>query len=1025
MSAENNSQNKKLNWKGTPFISSLGWIVLALDLIVTLGLWYFVNESVIEDAEKRFHFRGQEIETAIQERLKAYEQVLRGGVGLFNSTNLKVDRKTFKTYVENLKIEERYRGIQGIGFAPYLSKNNKESHIQKIREEGFSNYTIRPEGSRKNYVVITYLEPFSGRNLRAFGYDMFSQPVRQRAIERAIITGQPSITGKVTLVQETNVDVQNGFLMYLPVFQKGSTPNSIQERRSTIYGFVYSPFRILDFLEGVLGQRKIPDIAYGLYDGEDIQEKTLLYASNPNHNKSTSLFNLTIPISFNGHQWSLVLGSLKSFEDTLEKEKSNAVLLAGIVVSLIFFFVLWLTHRARNNAINRMKKITKDLEENEQRLNYALESTEDGLWDWNIQTGEVYYSPRWMTMLGYKPFELEGNLSTWKKLLHPQDQEKVLLEVDKLLNGELQLYTTEQRLKTKSGDYKWILARGKIISYTANGKPLRATGLHTDISDRKLFEEEIKTRESQLQGILEQLQFYIDHAPGLISYVDSDEVFQFVNQSYLNWFEISKEEIVGKSVKSALGKFAYQQIETHLKAALSGVPQTFETEVPYKKEGTRFVKASYIPKCDTEGKVLGLFAFVFDLTSQKKVEDEIRTRESQLQGILDNSPAIIYMKDLFGRYLMINKRCEAALDLKNEDVVGKTSHEILPQSVADQFTANDRKVFETLSPLEVEETIPRPDGERIFLSVQFPLKKANGELYGICGISKDITERKNAEKLLKEYKENLEKEVSHRTEELLEANEKLKDEIEKHKHTHKRLLQMEKLSALGKLTGSIAHEFNNPIYGIKVILEQLNENVQPKGNNKRGLELAIRECDRITSLISQLRDFYKPSSHKMEWCNINNLVKDMLSLIQKKIDQKQIYTELQLARDLPKVFVVEDQIKQVLLNILHNAEESIPEFSSSKKIIIKTEFDDVEIKIHIQDFGTGISQENIDSLFDPFFTTKSTAKGTGLGLSVSHGIIEDHGGTIQVKSSPEKGATFSIILPIKSENYEPAQSSIS
>ena len=635
------------------YTAALGWTILILDLIVTLGLWYFVNENVKNEALGRFQFRSQEIQVAIEERLAAYEQVLRGGVALFESTKLQVDREMFKTYVDNLNIEERYRGIQGIGFAIPVSPEEKDNHIREVRESGYPDYTIKPEGGREQYTSIIYLEPFSGRNLRAFGYDMYSEPIRRDAMKLARDTGLPSISGRVILVQETNEDVQTGFLLYLPVYKKNVPLNTVEERRSALFGYVYSAFRTRDFLEGVLGQRKIPDLAFSLFVLNSSEEKILLYNSNPEHDATNSIFKETRGIDFQKHIYrhiySLELNSLKPFEDSIEKEKSIAVLIVGLLVSLVFFTVLWLTHTAKTRAVQHARKLNEslsaserrlrdildlsptlifikdlqgrytfsnrenemvtgipretivgkttqevfpkqiadqfdandkkvietlvpqvveevvpqkegpplsflstqfplfdannkpyaicgistditerklaeqkllkhqeqleelvsartqeiqkaliELRESEERLNLTFEATSEGIWDWNIQTGEVLFSSQWFKSLGYEPGEFIGHVDSWKKLVHPEDMPDVMEKLNAHFAGKTESYECVYRLKTKSGAWRWNLDRGKVVVRDSEGRPIRMVGADSDISQLKKYQDELENRESEL-----------------------------------------------------------------------------------------------------------------------------------------------------------------------------------------------------------------------------------------------------------------------------------------------------------------------------------------------------------------------------------------------------------------------------------------------------------------------------------------------------------------------------------------------
>lgn len=258
----------------------------------------------------------------------------------------------------------------------------------------------------------------------------------------------------------------------------------------------------------------------------------------------------------------------------------------------------------------------------------------------------------------------------------------------------------------------------------------------------------------------------------------------------------------------------------------------------------------------------------------------------------------------------------------------------------------------------------------------------------------NITKLKKTEEELTKHREHLEQIVKKRTEEL--------------KKTHEQLLHAEKLGAIGKLSASIAHEINNPLFGIRNVLNDIKETVPLDKENQEFVNLALKESDRIKDLIKSLQDFNRPTSGVMTPLDIHKTLDEIIQLSKKEFKTKNIKLRRQYAADMPKVEAVEDQIRQVVLNVLNNAGEAITEGGGTIKISTKVLKEKIAIQIH--DSGVGIKPKNMDKIFEPFFTTKSAVKGTGLGLPVSYGIIKNHGGDIEVKSNPGKGATFTILL---------------
>ena len=235
--------------------------------------------------------------------------------------------------------------------------------------------------------------------------------------------------------------------------------------------------------------------------------------------------------------------------------------------------------------------------------------------------------------------------------------------------------------------------------------------------------------------------------------------------------------------------------------------------------------------------------------------------------------------------------------------------------------------------------------------------------------------------------------------------------IEKIQTQVHQLLHSEKLAAIGGLSASFAHEFNNPLQGVMSVIEGVKRRVAMDTEDAKLLDMAIGECGRMKDLIKSLQDFNRPSSGNITPIDIHATIDSLLLLSRKEYYTKNIVIKTHYAKDMVQIEAVGDQIKQVVLNLLNNSTYAC---EGGDTITISTEVvSEDNIAIKIKDNGKGIEPEHIDRIFEPFFTTKPAIKGTGLGLSVSYGIIKKHGGRIDVVSEPGRGATFTITLPIE------------
>jgi signal transduction histidine kinase len=243
----------------------------------------------------------------------------------------------------------------------------------------------------------------------------------------------------------------------------------------------------------------------------------------------------------------------------------------------------------------------------------------------------------------------------------------------------------------------------------------------------------------------------------------------------------------------------------------------------------------------------------------------------------------------------------------------------------------------------------------------------------------------------------------------VDLEEQLKMERKLHT-TQEQLLQSEKLAAMGRLTSQIAHELNNPLYGIMNTLELMKTEI-PVGNKRRKrLDMSLSETVRVTDMLRKMLSFSKPDQEERAPVDINTILDEILLLYEKQLWEHSIKMVHSFADNLGRVHASKNQLRQVFLNLISNARDAMPE---GGRLTVATEGDDYFVHITIADNGVGIKKEHLDLIFETFFTTKTdSVKGVGLGLSVCYGFIKDHGGDIKVESRPEEGTTFTISLPV-------------
>jgi len=359
--------------------------ILFVGLTVTFNVSnYFSHEEEVQ-SQKEFVLLCNEIKLKIITRINLQVQLLHSGSSLFEASN-SVTRKEWEIFNKFSRMDENFMGVQNLGYATIVKKEQLKNHIAAIRKEGFPEYKIYPEGERAFYTSILYIEPFDKRNSYAIGYDMFSERVRRTAMEKARDFNIPALSGKVHLLKKTQKNVQAATILYVPIYKNGPI-NTIAERRAAIIGWVYIPFRMDDLMESILSGWDLngrTNIRLQIYDDNTISKKTLLFDREKNRDKNTDLAKFrtrTLPFLFNKKRWTLVF-SEPSENTFFFSFKTLVIFIGGLIISLLLFALTYSLLITKEKARNIAKKLTSDLEKKNkdyEKVNHKLNTNNNQL----------------------------------------------------------------------------------------------------------------------------------------------------------------------------------------------------------------------------------------------------------------------------------------------------------------------------------------------------------------------------------------------------------------------------------------------------------------------------------------------------------------------------------------------------------------------------------------------------------------------------------------------------------------------
>jgi len=505
--------------------------------------------------------------------------------------------------------------------------------------------------------------------------------------------------------------------------------------------------------------------------------------------------------------------------------------------------------------------------------------------------------------------------------------------------------------------------------------------LFRDITQRKKAEEKVRASEEDYKRLFENIHYGV--------YVSSKEGrFLNANQALLDMLGYDSEDEFLK-IDIARDLYVKPEDRRRFQEIMEREGRVVDYEVEFKRKDGSIISVLHTSQAryDQQGKVIGYEGLNIDQTQRKQMEIELQEAHDFLNKFIKSSPDAIMATDLQGNIFIWNKGAEETLGYSAEEVIGNMNIEkIYPEGVAKEVMKKMRSSeYGGTGKLHSYPIVyVRRDGEIIDGTLSAAIiYDAQGKEIGSVGIFVDIRERLKMERKLRE--------------------------------TQEQLLQSEKLAAMGRLTSQIAHELNNPLYGIMNTLELLKTEVPPENKRRKILDMALSETVRLTELLRKMLSFSKPDEEEKQPVDINTILDEILLLMAKQLQENSIRISSSFSENLGKVYASKNQLRQVFLNMISNARDAMPDGGT---ITIKTMAKGDDIRIEISDTGVGIREENINKIFDAFFTTKDKIKGVGLGLSVCYGFIRDHGGDIKVSSKKGDGTTFTIIVPAYKEEHE-------
>ena len=634
------------------------------------------------------------------------------------------------------------------------------------------------------------------------------------------------------------------------------------------------------------------------------------------------------------------------------------------------------------------RKTLEALRASRERYRLVADHTYD--WEfWIAPDGTPqYHSPSCERITGHSAREFLGDPELFDKIIHPDDREAFGRHVAEAARREAG--SLEFRMRTRQGEEVTIEHVCQPV-YGEDGNYLGRRGSNRDITERKRADQALRESERRYRLISE-------NADDMIWTVDLAAMrVTYISPSVLRARGYSAEEIVGRPVESALTPESFRRIMDELPGRLAAFEagdesgRVWTTEVDYpRKDGSvasTEVVATFV--ADEHGVPREVVGVARDISRRKRAERELSENRALLHSIIEGTPDAIYAKDLQGHYTMFNRAAGRDTGKDPGEVLGQDDTFLFPPAEAAEIMANDRWVIEEGTTITFEGPLTTAGGEtRTFISAKGVLRNADGEAMGLFGVARDITERKKAE----------------------EQRAKLQMQ----------LLQAQKMESVGRLAGGVAHDFNNLLTVINGYSDLMLRRLDTHDPFHASLTEIRKAGGRAADLTRQLLAFSRKQVIEPKPLDLNQLIsasRDMLS----RLIGENVEVAIHLAPNLGYVFADSGQLHQVVMNLVVNARDAMPEGGRLTIETARAGRDYANLPpdavpgeyalLTITDTGAGMDEETRKRAFEPFFTTKVEGVGTGLGLATVYGIVQQCGGWIDVASAPGQGARFTIGLP--------------
>ncbi len=995
-------QDSKNRWTVRPSSLDHLFVILGVGFGFALSVYAYYLAYTWEESLNKLNFEKSAVNTVngFEDGIERYKTILKSLTYLYNASDF-VSRKEFSEFVrETTQTDKSFRALQWL---PRVTGSERDSLERDIQKEGFTNFqitqknlngTLERRSRHEEYFPVVYLEPFTGNEV-VLGYDPSSDSKRTKSLADSRDSGRMVAVEPLRLIQEQADEL--GFLVFAPVYNKGSILDSVDARRTNLTGFYLAVFNVKAFIQGALGALKTDDMIVHVFDQPGQGNYRLLYSSAPPGVDGTdrqansirdpeSRLHYKAVLDNSGIKWTVICESPKGSSGWGSRSwLPAATLMCGLLLTaLVNIYITFLKlDKMRSDELALLQSKARreieceahakseamiTLEERELQFRNIFENSMDGIMLTRPDGTILKANSAACDALGWTEEELMRI-----------GRDGIVDAGDPKLKNALETRATCSRasgvvtFKRKNGEiFPAQVSSGIFQDETGN---TFSTVVFRDISKEKQYEEVLKTHYLQTKAL-------IDNIPDLVWLKDSQSHFIIINEAFARSCGTPSDQIAGKTDYDVWPEeLAAIYIADDFEVMKSGVTKIVEEPVADIGNAIGWIETIKTPIFDSNGKILGTVGTARDITARVNSEQ----RRKLLATAVEQSGDSIMITDPHGVIQYVNPAFESISGYSRDEAIGQNPRILKSGEHDEEFY---KFMWDSISGGRMWSGLLKNRRKNGLIAYEnatiSPVKDESGVPVAYVSVNRDVTQ----ERLMQEQ-----------------------------------LAQSQKMEAIGTLAGGIAHDFNNIIFGIIGYAELALDHVKSDEAATSYVNEIIVASERAGQMVKQILTFSRRSQSEKTIIDVVPLIKEALKFLRGAIDASiQIHSDIE--PDIPMIYADPTQVYQVLMNLCANAafamknsngvlavtlacvelEESFTSMNSSLE-------PGKYVRLTVTDTGEGMTRDTIKRIFEPYFTTKDVGEGTGMGLSVVDGIVRNHGGTIDVWSEPGKGSRFSVYFP--------------